>query len=154
MDIFTCMLKVDVDNASIQSHFGERSDPPFIFDSSLLGIPPLKKISSSSPLFNKNFLRGLSSLIYSKNHQVHVRVVQRGVWSHFYFVTLLEKVLIYPFLVQITHALLSLLGAKRSNSGGVWTSPLFLISSFGYPPLKTKIFYPPLSPFSGMSVLP
>ena len=49
MDIFTCMLKVDVDNASIQSHFGERSDPPFIFDSSLLGIFPLKKFPRPPP---------------------------------------------------------------------------------------------------------
>ena len=55
MDIFTCMLKVDVDNASIQSQFGERSDPPFIFDSSLLGIPPLKKFPRPPPFLTKIF---------------------------------------------------------------------------------------------------
>ena len=47
---------------------------------------------------------------------------------------------LYPFLVQISHGLLSLLGAKRSKFGE------------GFEPLF--IFDPPLSPFSGKLILP
>ena len=100
--------------------------------SPLLGIP-LKKISSS-PLFNKTFLRGLSSLKYSKSHLVHVRVVQRGVWYLFFYI-FPWKSLNTSLLVQITHGLLSLLGGKRSKSGER-SEPPFIIDPplLGIPP--------------------
>ena len=46
------------------------SDPPFIFDPPFWVSPPYPP--SLSPLFNKNFLRCLSSLLYLRSPQVSV----------------------------------------------------------------------------------
>ena len=60
-----------------------------------------------------------------------------------------KQILIHPFLVQITHGLLTLLDAKMSKFGEesdlpfIFESPILGIS------LKAKISDPPLSPFSG-----
>ena len=68
-DIVILRLIAYVMSPANTTHSSERGlIPPFIFDPPLLDIPPLKKISSSPPLFNKNFRRGLSSLIYTKSH--------------------------------------------------------------------------------------
>ena len=92
--------------------FGERSDPPFIFYLPLLGIPP-KKNSSSLPFEQKFSTQSIKPHIPKKPLGACWRSSKRAPAPSF-FVSLLEKVLIYPFLVQITHGLLSLLGAKRS----------------------------------------
>ena len=61
------------------------------------------------------------------------------------FVSLLEKVSIYPFLVQITHDLLSPLGAKRVDSERGLNYPFYFWSPslLGISPLKKKFLIPP-----------
>ena len=59
-----------------------------------------------------------------------------------FFVSLFEKILIYPFLVQIIHDLSSLLVQKRVNvERGLL--PFIFDLSIWVPPLKTKIFDTP-----------
>ena len=83
---------------------------PFTFYLPPLGIPP--KISSSLPFEQKFSTQSIKPHILKKSLDACSRSSKRGPAPSF-FASLLEKVLIYPFLVQITHGL-SLLATKRS----------------------------------------
>ena len=118
----------------ISRHSSERGMiPPFIFDPPLLGIPPLKKFHHP-PLFNKNFRRSLSSLIYTKSNKVHVRVVQREVWSLFFCISPWKSLDIPLFSLDHTWPIESVSCKKELMWRGVWTPLYFWSPLLGIPP--------------------